>query len=131
MLLVIEGVTKMNGADYEKLNLDIPKLYLDNNDYKLCVRNVYIESKYDIAKQVIFLQTDAIDRTPFNLNQEIFVIGTNGSNYAFGETKHLTEYKIQLKEFHSSQFVFHCTRGLEGDVKVRILLEISRDVRIQ
>ena len=95
MLLVIKGVTKMNGADYEKLNLDIPKLYLDNCDYKLCIRNVYIESKYDIAKQVIFLQTDAIDRSPFNLDQEIFVIRTNGSNYAFGETKHFIVFGNQ------------------------------------
>ena len=131
MLLVIEGITRMNGAKFERLNFNIPKLYLDNSDYKLRIRNVYMDSKFDIAKQVLFLQTNAIDRNPFNLNQEIFAVETNGSNYAFAEQKHLTEYKIQLKEFHTSEFIFHCTRGVEGDVTVKILLEILRDVRLQ
>ena len=131
MLLTIEGMTKMNGAENERLNFNIPKLYLDNSDYKLRVRSVYLDSQFDIEKQVIFLKTDAVDRSPFNLNQEIFSIETNGSNYVFAEQKHLTEYKIQLKEFHTSQFIFHCTRGVEGNVKVKILLEILRDARLQ
>ena len=131
MLIHIDGELDAKSIKKEKLELKIPKLYLDDFDYKISVRYVYILGILPIDSQTIFLSTNAIDRNPFNLDQEIFVIRTNGSNYAFGETKQLTEYKIQLKEFHSSQFIFHCTRGLEGDVKVRILLEISRDVRIQ
>ena len=131
MLIHIDGELDAQTIKKEKLELKIPKLYLDDFDYKISVRYVYILGTLPIDSQTIFLSTNAIDRNPFNLDQEIFVIRTNGSNYAFGETKHLTEYKIQLKEFHSSQFIFHCTRGVEGNVKVRILLEISRDVRIQ
>ena len=131
MLLMIKGTLDPKTIQYETLSLDIPKLYLDDFDYKIAVHYVYLESKANLPPQTIFLSTNAIDRNPFNLNQEIFAFESNGSNYIFGETKTLREYKIQLKEFHTSEFYLHFPIPLQEKIIVKILLEITRDDRIQ
>ena len=121
----------MTGQKHERLNLIIPKLYLDHNDYSLQVRNIFMACNSVIPPQVFFLQSDAIDKSPFNLNQTLFVFQSKGSNYIFTEPKQLTGYKIQRKEFHTSEFIFNCTHGVEGIVQIKILIEIFRDARLQ
>ena len=73
MLLMIRGTLDPKTIQYEILNLEIPKLYLDDFDYKIAVHYVYLESKTNFPPQTIFLSTNAIDRNPFNLKQEILV----------------------------------------------------------
>ena len=131
MLLIIQGTLDPKTIQYETLDLEIPKLYLDDFDYKISVHYVYLEAKSNFQAQKIFLSTNAIDRNPFNLNQEIFAFESNGSNYIFGETKTLREYKIQLKEFHTSEFYLHFPIPLQEKIIVKILLEIKRDDRIE
>ena len=131
MLIHIDSKLDAKTIKKEKLELKIPKLYLDDFDYKISVRYVYILGTLPIDSQTIFLSTNAIDRNPFNLDQEIFAFEAKGSNYVFGEIKTLREYKIQLKEFHTSEFYLHCSQPLREKVKLKILLDISRDDRIQ
>ena len=87
MLIHIDGELDAQTIKKEKLELKIPKLYLDDFDYKISVRYVYIHGTLPIDSQTIFLSTNAIDRNSFNLDQEIFAFEAKGSNYVFGEIK--------------------------------------------
>ena len=130
MLLNLEGEGKGKGNQM-KITLDIPTLFLDQNDYNLSVKSIFINASSQIEEQVCTLHTTAVDRNPFNLKQQIYEFETRRSDYIFSKSKHPIEYKIQLKDFHMSQFFLRGERELEGDFFIRILLEISRDVRIQ
>ena len=131
MLLLISGSLEAQSVKYEKLKLKIPTLYLDNFDYKISLRYIYMHGVNDIPEQILFLSTNAVDKSPFNLEQEIYTFQSNGSNYIFAETKTIREYKIQMKEFHTSEFYLHFPIPLQEKIIVKILLEIKRDDRIQ
>ena len=131
MLLLISGSLEAQSVKYEKLKLKIPTLYLDNFDYKISLRYIYMHGLNDIPEQILFLSTNAVDKSPFNLEQEIYTFQSNGSNYIFAETKTIREYKIQMKEFHTSEFYLHCSGVLTGIFDIKILVDISRDDRIQ
>ena len=130
MLLMINGTIEGRSEEFETIDTKIPKLYLDQFDYKLSVRSIILEGQQSISKQVLTLSTNAVDMNAFNLGQEIYSFESSGSDYILSEPTHLREYKIQLKDFHTSQFILQ-SRGIVGKTKIRILLEISRDVRIQ
>ena len=127
---MINGTIEGRSEEFETINTKIPKLYLDQFDYKLSVRSIILEGQQLISKQVLTLSTNAVDMNAFNLGQEIYSFESSGSDYILSEPTHLREYKIQLKDFHTSQFILQ-SRGIVGETKIRILLEISRDVRIQ
>ena len=131
MLIHVNGLIEGRNEEQEKIQLNIPALFLDNNDYKVSVRSVYLESKEEIPTQTFFLLSDLVDKNPFNLDQEIYSFSCKASNFKLASAYQLREYKIQLKELHTSQFLLHCSQGLTGQTKIRILLEITRDVRIQ
>ena len=130
MLIMINGTIEGRSEEFETIETKIPKLYLDQFDYKLSVRSIILEGQQSISKQVLTLSTNAVDMNAFNLGQEIYSFESSGSDYILSEPTHLREYKIQLKDFHTSQFILQ-SRGIVGKTKIRILLEISRDVRIQ
>ena len=130
MLIMINGTIEGRSEEFETIETKIPKLYLDQFDYKLSVRSIILEGQQLISKQVLTLSTNAVDMNAFNLGQEIYSFESSGSDYILSEPTHLREYKIQLKDFHTSQFILQ-SRGIVGKTKIRILLEISRDVRIQ
>ena len=130
MLIMINGTIEGRSEEFETIETKIPKLYLDQFDYKLSVRSIILEGQQLISKQVLTLSTNAVDMNAFNLGQEIYSFESSGSDYILSEPTHLREYKIQLKDFHTSQFILQ-SRGIVGETKIRILLEISRDVRIQ
>ena len=130
MLIQLNGTIEGRSEEFETINMTIPKLYLDHYDYKLSIRSIILEGTYPIEKQIISLITTAVDMNSFNLSQEVYAFESPGSDFMLSEPKHLREYKIQLKDFHTSQFILK-TRGIVGDTKIQILLEISRDVRIQ
>ena len=130
MLIMINGTIEGRSEEFETIDTKIPKLYLDQFDYKLSVRSIILEGQQSISKQVLTLSTNAVDMNAFNLGQEIYSFESSGSDYILSEPTHLREYKIQLKDFHTSQFILQ-SRGIVGKTKIRILLEISRDVRIQ
>ena len=127
---MINGTIEGRSEEFETIDTKIPKLYLDQFDYKLSVRSIILEGQQSISKQVLTLSTNAVDMNAFNLDQEIYSFESSGSDYILSEPTHLREYKIQLKDFHTSQFILQ-SRGIVGKTKIRILLEISRDVRIQ
>ena len=130
MLLMLKGTLEGRSEEFENIALKIPKLYLDQFDYKLSLRSITLEGSQQIERQILTLITNAVDMNPFNLAQEIYCFESSGSDFILSEPKHLREYKIQLKDFHTSQFILK-SRGLVGETKIQILLEISRDVRIQ
>ena len=130
MLIQLDGTIEGRSEQFETITMTIPKLYLDHYDYKLSIRSVILEGINPIEKQIISLITTAVDMNSFNLSQEVYAFESSGSDFMLSEPKHLREYKIQLKDFHTSQFILK-TRGIVGDTKIQILLEISRDVRIQ
>ena len=130
MLIMINGTIEGRSEKFEIIETKIPKLYLDQFDYKLSVRSIILEGEGSISKQILTLSSNAVDMNPFNLGQEIYSFESSGSDYILSEPTHLREYKIQLKDFHTSQFILQ-SRGIVGKTKIRILLEISRDVRIQ
>ena len=130
MLIMINGTIEGRSEEFETIETKIPKLYLDQFDYKLSVSSIILEGQQLISKQVLTLSTNAVDMNAFNLGQEIYSFESSGSDYILSEPTHLREYKIQLKDFHTSQFILQ-SRGIVGKTKIRILLEISRDVRIQ
>ena len=130
MLIMINGTIEGRSEEFETIETKIPKLYLDQFDYKLSVRSIILEGQQSISKQVLTLSTNAVDMNAFNLGQEIYSFESSGSDYILSEPTHLREYKIQLKDFHTSQFILQ-SRGIVGEKRIRILLEITRDVRIQ
>ena len=130
MLLKINGQIEGRSERSERIETKIPKLYLDHFDYKVSVRQIILEGSEPISPQILTLTTNAVDMNPFNLNQEIYSFESSGSNFILSEPKHLQEYKIQLKDFHTSEFILQSS-GIVGETKISILLEISRDVRIQ
>ena len=130
MLIMINGTIEGRSEEFETIDTKIPKLYLDQFDYKLSVRSIILEGQQSIPKQVLTLSTNAVDMNAFNLGQEIYSFESSGSDYILSEPTHLREYKIQLKDFHTSEFILQ-SRGIVGEKRIRILLEISRDVRIQ
>ena len=130
MLIMINGTIEGRSEEFETIETKIPKLYLDQFDYKLSVRSIILEGQQLISKQVLTLSTNAVDMNAFNLGQEIYSFESSGSDYILSEPTHLREYKIQLKDFHTSQFILQ-SRGIVGEKRIRILLEITRDVRIQ
>ena len=132
MLLYLEGEGKGKNNEIS-LDLSIPTLFLDNHDYNLSVKSVFINvvSSGMIEPQVFTLHTTAVDRNPFNLNQQIYEFDTMESDYIFSESKQSLDYKIQLKDFHTSQFYLRWSREFQESFFIRILLDISRDVRIQ
>ena len=132
MLLYLEGEGKGKNNEIS-LDLSIPTLFLDNHDYNLSVKSVFINvmSSAMIEPQVFTLHTTAVDRNPFNLNQQIYEFDTMESDYIFSESKQSLDYKIQLKDFHTSQFYLRWSREFQESFFIRILLDISRDVRIQ
>ena len=51
MLIHLNGLIEGRNEEQEKIQLNIPALFLDNNDYKVSVRSVYLESKEEIQTQ--------------------------------------------------------------------------------
>ena len=109
MLIQLDGTIEGRSEQFETITMTIPKLYLDHYDYKLSIRSVILEGINPIEKQLISLITTAVDMNSFNLSQEVYAFESSGSDFLF--PKHLREYKIQLKDYHPSQFILK-TRGI-------------------
>ena len=88
MLLMLKGTVEGRSEEFENIALKIPKLYLDQFDYKLSLRSITIEGSQPIERQIFTLITNAVDMNPFNLAQEIYSFESSGSDFILSEPKH-------------------------------------------
>ena len=131
MLIHLSGSIEGRSEEQEKIKLYIPALFLDHYDYKVKVRSIYLSSNTPIPEQAFFLISDIVDKNPFNLDQIIYSFSTKEADFVLSEPFQPREYRVQLKEIHNCEFLLHCSKGVVGETQIRLLLEITRDVRIQ
>jgi len=116
-----------------KLNINFPKIFLDNNPYKISVRSVSF--KMENGDYSIFtLHSTVIDKNNLNPNQELLSFSPSEVSYInFYCPNKPFEYKIQIKDVHTAEFTLSCTKTVHlFDISnLRIIFEIERDVRIQ
>lgn len=121
-----------------KLNINIPTYYFNDTNYNIAVRMFYIECDTAFT-DLISLQTNLIDKTAFNPNQEIMTILKRPSKIAvsnyyciFSEYDNPRQYKLQLTALHDSEFFLSTLRphpSLEIEF-TEILLEFTKYARI-
>ena len=139
MLVHTSGIGKVLTDSSFKLDLNLPRLYLDNSNYTITVRNLMMKIFPDLhnttPEQFLSLQTTAVDKSSVNPKQEILSFRTDtigqGYDIIYHEPQHLREYKIQLP-LHSSDFILTSSAShadFEID-KIEILFEIKKYARI-
>ena len=131
MLINTSGVIKWNDKK-ASIKLQFPVIFLDNFNYNISVRLLHIDSEDSIPDNYFSLQSTAIDKNNINPNQEIYSFRSTGSNYIFNEPSQKREYKIQLRELHTSEFVLTSLKPVNLSLsKIDLIFEIIRDARIQ
>lgn len=132
MLVMVNGKVDFIDNFTQSIQLNIPVIYLDDYDYKISVRMINLESHEDIKPQFFSLLSTVVDKNALNPKQELYNFRSNGSNYIYIEPILPREYKIQLKDIHTAEFKLLSTEEIDFHIKdFKILLNISRDVRIQ
>ena len=135
MLISTKGLRglKLNNYSFQ-LDLNFPKIFLDKFDYKISVRTICLESTSGFRPCRFSLRSTLVDKNALNPNQEILSFAPKkGSNYIHYSPRNLFEYKVQLKDVHTADFILTCTKevDLEALRDLYFIFEISRDVRIQ
>ena len=141
MLVRLRGsATKINDWLF-KLDLSLPVVYFDSNDYVITLRMITLDFHFTDShpvRQFWSLRTTAVDKSALNPDQEIGSFITNydeGSDYmlSYYEPNMLRGYKIQIPSFHSVEFYLSALKPdnfLQVNY-VELLIDISENARIQ
>ena len=129
MILNLETtkVKKLNKTEYEAY-FDLPKVYF-NNDQQVQVNEVAINWSGTYSGTNARLNCTLIDKSPFNIQQQLLFIPLDGSNFTYYTPTHIQAYKIQRPELDSSQFILTIPEKAKI-VKIYIQLYIS-NARVQ
>jgi len=133
MLIHTKAIPRVVDSYTWKLDINFPKIYLDNNPYKISVRSVnfvLLEGDYSI----LTLHSTVIDKNNLNPDQELLSFQPSDvSNITFYCPNKPLEYKIQIKEVHTAEFTLSCTKTVHlfNISNINIIFEILRDARIQ
>ena len=140
MLVRVRGTaTKIDKWTY-KLDLALPVLYFDDNNYNISVRMVMLDCSFTHGiptDQYWSLHSTAIDKSALNPRQELLTFVSNykqasGYNFVYYEPHIKRDYKLQIPSFHTSEFSLTTLKqnaALEINF-VEILFEFSRYARI-
>ena len=133
MLITAKGTLRKMDSYTFYIDFNIPVIYLDSNDYTLSVRHISFQNSKTLLTCKFALNTTAIDKNVLNPDQELISFIDRGSHYIFYNPHDPLKYKIQLKEFHTAEYILSSTRTVDlFDIKdFKIIFEIIRDVRIQ
>ena len=129
MILNLETtkVKKLNTTEYEAY-FDLPKVYF-NNDQQVQVNEIAINWSGTYSGTNARLNCTLIDKSPFNIQQQLLFIPLDGSNFTYYTPTHIQAYKIQRPELDSSQFILTIPEKAKI-VKIYIQLYIS-NARVQ
>ena len=129
MILNLEttNIKKISRTECEAY-FDLPKVYF-NNDQLVQVNEIAINWAKRFNGTSARLHCTLIDKSPFNIQQQLLFIPLDGSNFTFYTPTHTQAYKIQRPELESSQFILSIPE--KGEIqKIYIQLYIS-NARIQ
>ena len=119
MIINLNGIVKNNEIVFDEC-----PVYFDNNKY-VHVNELFILWKNPVKNVVGYIESSLIDRSPVNLNQQLFFFHQRKeSNYIFYTPTHIAKYKIQCSALHSSLFKIHLLEQ-EKIEKIYIQLEIT------
>ena len=129
MILNLEttNIKKISRTECEAY-FDLPKIYF-NNDQLVQVNEIAINWTKRFNGTSARLHCTLIDKSPFNIQQQLLFIPLDGSNFTFHAPTHTQAYKIQRPELESSQFILSIPE--KGEIqKIYIQLYFS-NARIQ
>ena len=129
MILNLEttNIKKISRTECEAY-FDLPKVYF-NNDQLVQVNEIAINWAKRFNGTSARLHCTLIDKSPFNIQQQLLFIPLDGSNFTFYTPTHTQAYKIQRPELESSQFILSIPE--KGEIqKIYIQLYFS-NARIQ
>ena len=129
MILNLETkkVKKLTKTECEAY-FDLPKVYF-NNDQQVQVNEIAINWSGTYSGTNARLNCTLIDKSPFNIQQQLLFIPLDASNFTFYTPTHIQAYKIQRPELESSQFILTIPEKVEIQ-KIYIQLYIS-NARVQ
>ena len=132
MLMKVTGKSEIGTGEF-KLNLKIPFVYLDSNDYTISVRRISFICKKDPGKAFFTLHSSAVDRNLLNPDQEIYFVYNRGSSFINAIPPTPFVYKVQIKDIHTSEFSIRTSSTIRDNSleNFEVILEILRDARIQ
>ena len=107
---------------------NLPKIYFTNENF-VQVNEIAIEWSRRFNGTRARLNCTLIDKSPYNIQQQLLFIPLDGSNFTFYSPTHIQAYKIQRPELESSQFILTIPEKVEIQ-KIYIQLYIS-NARVQ
>ena len=121
MILNLRGKVANNSIDFE-----LPPLFFQRNHF-VQVNYLFIEWSKSVRDIHGEITTSLIDRTPFNLFQEILLFSqTQKSSFLHFTPTHSAKYKIQCPCLQSS--VFNISLSEKHEIQeIRIQLEITHE----
>ena len=106
MLLIIKGTLDPKTIQYETLNLEIPKLYLDDFDYKIAVHYVYLESKTNFPPKLYSCRQMQSIVIHLISNKKSLLLNQMDQITFSEKPKHCASIKSNWKSFTRQNFIY-------------------------
>ena len=129
MFLVLQSHKIVDG----KIHFNVPQHVFDDKPVlEFRITHLYISftkssSKISTQNDLISLQSNLIDKTPFNPRQDLIFLSVSDSfDYVDYKPTHFLRYKLRLRDLNDSEFFLHSnnTQLLERIYFVSLQLEI-------